>query len=45
MVLVVEYDEVVMCELDMLIDVGLEVGVDGGRIVVVGSFEEVSNDL
>lgn len=43
-VLVVEHDEAIMRESDLLIDVGPEAGLDGGRVVAVGRPSEVAED-
>lgn len=42
-VLVVEYDEDVICEVDYIVDIGLGVGVYGGEIIVEGLFEDIKN--
>lgn len=45
MVIVVEYDEDVICEVDYVFDIGFGVGVYGGQVVVKGIlFEIVVNE-
>ena len=41
-VLVVEHDEAIMRHADLLVDIGPGAGADGGRIMAVGSPEEIS---
>lgn len=43
--LVVEYDEDVICMVDYVIDIGLGVGVYGGMVVVEGNVEEIIVNL
>lgn len=40
-VIVVEYDEDVICVVDYVIDIGLGVGVYGGEVVVEGLLEVI----
>lgn len=44
-VLVVEHDEAIMRQSDMVIDVGPEAGLKGGRVVALGSPSDVAADL
>lgn len=40
-VLVVEYDEDVICVVDYIIDIGFGVGIYGGYVIVEGIYDEI----
>lgn len=39
MLIVVEYDEDIICYVDYIVDIGLKVGIYGGEIVCQGDFQ------
>jgi len=42
-VIVVEHDEDIMKEADLIIDIGPEAGVNGGKVVAYGDYKEICN--